>query len=77
VTVTAYVTVTASSGDVDRIKPAMAAISDAIERVNVVAGDVDYVVKARVDGLSDLKRIAAAIRELDGVESTETYIGMD
>ncbi|MFB6091304.1 MAG: Lrp/AsnC ligand binding domain-containing protein [Halobellus sp.] len=75
--VTAYVTVTASSGDVDRIKPAIAGIDEAIERVNVVAGDVDYVVKARVDGLSDLKGIAASLRELDDIEDTQTYIGMD
>ncbi|MFA1612403.1 Lrp/AsnC ligand binding domain-containing protein [Halobellus rubicundus] len=75
--VTAYVTVTASSGDVDRLKPAMAGIDETIERVEVVAGDVDYVVKARADDVSALKDVAAALRELDGIEGTETHIGME
>jgi DNA-binding Lrp family transcriptional regulator len=75
--VTAYVTVKASTGDVDRLKAEMAAIDDAVESVSVVAGDIDYIVKLRVDGPSDVKTVAASIHEMAGIEDTQTYIAMD
>ncbi len=74
---TAYVMVKASTGDVDRLKAEMAAVDDAVERVNVVAGDVDYIVTLRVDGPSDVKAVAASIHEMAGIEDTRTYIAMD
>jgi DNA-binding Lrp family transcriptional regulator len=74
---TAYVMVKASTGDVDRLKAEMAAVDDAVERVNVVAGDVDYIVTLRVDGPSDVKTVAASIHEMAGIEDTRTYIAMD
>ena len=75
--VTAYVMVKASTGDVDRLKPEMAAVDDAVESVSVVAGDVDYIVTLRVDGPSDVKAVAASIHEMAGIEDTRTYIAMD
>jgi len=75
--VTAYVMVKASTGDVDRLKSEMAAVDDTVERVSVVAGDVDYIVTLRVDGPSDVKTVAASIHEMAGIEDTETYIAMD
>ena len=75
--VTAYVMVKASTGDVDRLKGEMAAVDDTVERVSVVAGDVDYIVTLRVDGPSDVKNVAASIHEMAGIEDTRTYIGMD
>jgi DNA-binding Lrp family transcriptional regulator len=74
---TAYVMVKASTGDVDRLKAEMAAIDDTVERVNVVAGDVDYIVTLRVDGPSEVKTAAASIHEMAGIEDTRTYIAMD
>jgi len=74
---TAYVMVKASTGDVDRLKAEMAAIDDTVERVNVVAGDVDYIVTLRVDGPSEVKTVAASIHEMAGIEDTRTYIAMD
>ena len=74
---TAYVMVKASTGDVDRLKAEMAAVDDTVERVNVVAGDVDYIVTLRVDGPSEVKTVAASIHEMAGIEDTRTYIAMD
>jgi DNA-binding Lrp family transcriptional regulator len=75
--VTAYVLVKASTGDVDRLKAEMASIDDAVESVSVVAGDIDYILKLQVDGTGDLKRIAASIHEMAGIEDTQTYIAME
>ncbi|MBB6644956.1 Lrp/AsnC ligand binding domain-containing protein [Halobellus ruber] len=75
--VTAYVMVKASTGDVDRLKAEMASVDDTVESVSVVAGDIDYIVKLRVDGPSDVKEVAAAIHEMAGIENTQTYIAMD
>jgi DNA-binding Lrp family transcriptional regulator len=74
---TAYVMVKASTGDVDRLTEEIAAIDDGIESVSVVAGDVDYIVKVRVDGPSDVRDVATSIHELAGVENTQTYIAME
>ncbi|WP_336024743.1 Lrp/AsnC family transcriptional regulator [Halobellus salinisoli] len=75
--VTAYVMVKASTGDVDRLKSEMTALDSGVESVSVVAGDVDYIVKVRVDGPEDVKEIATAIHEMPGIENTQTYIAMD
>ena len=75
--VTAYVMVKASTGDVDRLKAEMASVDDAVESVSVVAGDIDYIVKLRVDGPSDVKAVAASIHEMAGIEDTRTDIAMD
>ena len=75
--VTAYILVKASSGDVDRLKAEMTSVDGSIESVSVVAGDVDYIVKLRVDGPGDLKDVAASIHEMAGIERTQTYIAMD
>ncbi|MFB6250222.1 MAG: Lrp/AsnC ligand binding domain-containing protein [Halobellus sp.] len=74
---TAYVLVTASSGDVDRLKSAIEGVDEGVEHVSVVAGDVDYVAKAQVDDPSELKTVATTVHELDGIESTQTYIAKE
>ncbi len=75
--VTAYIMVKASTGDVDRLKQAITDVDEGIESVNIVAGDVDFILKARVDGPGDVKTIAAAVQDIDGIEDTQTYIAMD
>ncbi|MFB6092067.1 MAG: Lrp/AsnC ligand binding domain-containing protein [Haloquadratum sp.] len=75
--VTAYVLVKASTGEVDRLKSAISSIDDAVRSVSVVAGDVDYVVKADVDDAAAIDEIAAAIREVAGIEATETYLARE
>ncbi|MFD1685651.1 Lrp/AsnC family transcriptional regulator [Halobellus litoreus] len=75
--VTAYVMVKAATGDVDRLKSEMSAIDGGVESVSVVAGDVDYIVKVRVDSPADVKDIATTIHEMGDIEDTQTYIAMD
>ncbi|MFC6615843.1 Lrp/AsnC family transcriptional regulator [Halopenitus salinus] len=75
--VTAYVMVKANTGEADRLKQQMAAI-DGVERVSIVAGDVDFIVTLSVETPADVKDVAAAsIQGLDGIESTQTYVAMD
>jgi DNA-binding Lrp family transcriptional regulator len=75
--VTAYVMVKASTGEVDRLKEAMLAVDEGVVSVDIVAGDVDFIVKTEVDSPADVKEIAASIHDVDGIEDTQTYITMD
>ncbi|MFB6155410.1 MAG: Lrp/AsnC family transcriptional regulator [Haloferacaceae archaeon] len=75
--VTAYIMVKANTGEADRLKQEISAI-EGVERANIVAGDVDLIVKVRVDSPGDVKDIAASkIQHIEGVEDTQTYISMD
>ncbi|MFB6281208.1 MAG: Lrp/AsnC family transcriptional regulator [Haloferacaceae archaeon] len=75
--VVAYVLVTAATGEAERLKAAMADI-DGVVSVDVVAGDVDFVVKVEVDSPEDVRGVAAdRIHAIDGVADTRTYIAMD
>lgn len=74
--VTAYVMVKALTGEADRIKQAIEAIDGVVE-VHIVAGDVDLIAKLDVEAPGDVKAIAAEqIHDVDGVDSTQTYIAM-
>ncbi|MFB6169181.1 MAG: Lrp/AsnC ligand binding domain-containing protein [Haloferacaceae archaeon] len=75
--VVAYVLVEASTGEADRIAAAMRAV-DGVESVHVVAGDVDFVVRVRVDSPAAVRAaVVSAITGIDGVENTRTYLAMD
>ena len=75
--VTAYVMVKANTGEADRLKTDLRAV-EGVEDAHIVAGDVDFIVKVKVDSPAAVKDIAAtAIQSLDGVEDTQTYIAMD
>ncbi|MFC4357605.1 Lrp/AsnC family transcriptional regulator [Halobium salinum] len=75
--VTAYVMVKANTGEADRLKSEMVGL-DGVESVNIVAGDVDFIVKVSVDQPAQVKEIVADhIQAIDGVEDTQTYISMD
>ena len=75
--VTAYIMVKANTGEADRLKHEMLELKDGITGVNIVAGDVDFIVKVAVDTPVDVKDIASAIQAIDGIEDTQTYIAMD
>lgn len=75
--VTAYVMVKANTGEADRLKGDILGLGDGIVDVSIVAGDVDFIVKARVETPVDVKDIASAIQAIDGIEDTQTYIAMD
>jgi len=75
--VTAYVMVKANTGEADRLRREISDLAG-VERANIVAGDVDLIVKVSVDSTEDVKEIAATtIQNIDGVEDTQTYISMD
>ncbi|WP_424017777.1 Lrp/AsnC family transcriptional regulator [Halorientalis pallida] len=75
--VVAYVMVKAHAGDADRIKADIDAVDGVVES-SIVAGDVDFIAKVEVDSPAAVKDVAASgIQEIDGVESTQTYIAMD
>jgi DNA-binding Lrp family transcriptional regulator len=75
--VTAYVLVKANTGEADRLRTEMKAI-DGVVSADIVAGDVDFVVKIRVESPVVVKSIAAeSIQTITGVENTQTYVAMD
>ncbi len=75
--VTAYVMVKAHTGDADRLKREIEAI-DGVEEAHIVAGDVDLIAKVSVETPAAVKDVAAThVQDIEGVESTQTYIAMD
>jgi DNA-binding Lrp family transcriptional regulator len=69
--------VKAHTGDADRLRESISEL-DGVSEVHIVAGDVDLIAKLQVDSPDDVREIAAsAIRSLDGVEDTRTYIAME
>jgi len=75
--VTAYVMVKAHTGDADRLKQEIEAI-DGVTEAHIVAGDVDIIAKVSVETPAAVKDVAAThVQDIEGVESTQTYIAMD
>lgn len=75
--VIAYVMVKANTGEADRLRQEIAAIEGVVD-CHIVAGDVDVVAKLDVADPKEVKRVAAdEIQQIDGVESTETFVAMD
>jgi len=75
--VIAYVMVKAHTGDADRLKDDIKAV-DGVAEAHIVAGDVDFIAKVNVETPAEVKDVAAThIQEIQGVETTQTYIAMD
>jgi len=75
--VTAYVMVKAHTGDADRLRNEIETI-DGVTEAHIVAGDVDLIAKVSVDTPAAVKDVAAThVQDIEGVESTQTYIAMD
>lgn len=75
--VIAYVMVKAHTGDADRLKNDIEAVDGVVE-AHIVAGDVDFIAKVNVETPAEVKDVAAThIQEIQGVETTQTYIAMD
>ncbi|MEF8809107.1 Lrp/AsnC family transcriptional regulator [Natronomonas sp.] len=74
--VVAYVMVKAHTGEADRLKQDIESIEGVVS-AHIVAGDVDLIAKVDVASPADVKDIAATeIQNLDGVETTHTYVAM-
>ena len=64
-------------GEADRLKAAIEAI-EGVDRAHIVAGDVDIIAVANVETPAGVKDIAATeIQDIEGVDTTQTYIAMD
>jgi DNA-binding Lrp family transcriptional regulator len=75
--VVAYVLVEASTGEADRLAAAMCAV-EGVDRVHVVAGDVDFVVRVTVDSPAAVRAtVVSEVSGIDGVADTQTYLAMD
>ncbi|MDT3434320.1 Lrp/AsnC ligand binding domain-containing protein [Haloarcula sp. 1CSR25-25] len=75
--VIAYVMVKAHTGDADRLKDDIEAVDGVVE-AHIVAGDVDFIAKVNVETPAEVKDVAAThIQDIQGVETTQTYIAMD
>lgn len=74
--VVAYVMVKVNTGEADRIKSELADLPGVVD-VHIVAGDVDFIVKVDADSPADVKAVSTtALREIAGVEDTQTYMAM-
>ncbi|MEF8780318.1 MAG: Lrp/AsnC ligand binding domain-containing protein [Haloferacaceae archaeon] len=74
--VVAYVMVKVNTGEADRIRSELSALPGVVD-VHIVAGDVDFIVKVDADSPGQVKEVATtALREVEGVEDTQTYIAM-
>jgi len=75
--VTAYVLVKAHTGEADALRAAIEDV-DGVEHAHIVAGDVDLITKVAVDSPAAVKDVAAtSIQNVEGVESTQTYVAME
>ena len=75
--VSAYIMVKGNTGDADRVREEILAV-DGVDACHIVAGDVDFIVKVDVETPADVKNVVAdAIRNVEGVEDTQTYIAME
>jgi DNA-binding Lrp family transcriptional regulator len=75
--VVAYLLIKANTGEADRLRRSIDGIGG-VDRVSIVAGDVDLIARVSVDSPADVKEIAAdAIQGIGGVEDTQTYVAME
>ncbi len=74
--VTVYVMIKANTGEADRLRREIEEL-DGVDRAYIVAGDVDIVVRARLESTADVKDLVAdGMHAISGVADTSTYIAM-
>ena len=75
--VRAFVMVKTAPGTVGRVTEAVREL-EAVREAHVVAGDHDLVAEVEAAEMYDvLDTVASAVRSLDGVADTRTYVSMD
>jgi DNA-binding Lrp family transcriptional regulator len=75
--VRAYILIKAHTGETERLRDQIGEVEGVID-VSIVAGDVDLIAKVEVDSPAAVREVAATtIHQIDGVENTHTYVGMD
>ena len=71
--ITAYILINQKPGDSDRIIKEMRKIEN-VEKISVVAGEYDIIVRVGIKSLDKLLKITNKIQMIDGVEETTTQI---
>lgn len=71
--ITAYILTILKPGSADKAIQEMRRI-DHVEKISVVAGEYDIVVRVQVDNLEELLDVTNRIQMIDGVEKTTTQI---
>ena len=73
----AFVFVDAAPGTAPKLPTLLAGV-DAVTEAHVVAGDHDVVVEIEAGSVYDvLSTVTEAVRPLDGVERTRTYVSLE
>ena len=69
----AYILVRARVGKLENILREAKRIEN-VENISVVAGDVDLIIKVKVDDLEKLMKLTDKLQLIDGVKQTTTYV---
>ena len=69
----AYILVKARIGKLENILKEAKKIEN-VENISVVAGDVDLIIKVKVDDLEKLMELTDKLQLIDGVRQTTTYV---
>ncbi|RLF45978.1 MAG: Lrp/AsnC family transcriptional regulator [Thermoplasmata archaeon] len=69
----AYILVRARVGKLENILKEAKKIEN-VENISVVAGDVDLIIKVKVDDLEKLMKLTDKLQLIDGVKQTTTYV---
>lgn len=73
----AFVFVDVAPGAAEKL-PALLTEIDAVTEAHVVAGDHDVVIEVEADAVYDvLSTVTEAVRPLEGVEETRTYVSLE
>jgi len=71
--INAYILISMRPGKTDSIIKQMRKIED-VEKISVVAGDFDIVVRVKVKNLEKLLKVTDKIQLIDGVKKTNTQV---
>jgi DNA-binding Lrp family transcriptional regulator len=71
-----FVMINAEPGSEKAVYDALMQIKG-VREVVPVYGETDFITIADVDGINDLNMIVLKVREIHGVTSTETILGME
>lgn len=71
-----FVMINAEPGSEKAVYDALMQIKG-VREVVPVYGETDFITIADVDGINDLNMIVLKVREIHGVSSTETILGME
>ncbi len=71
-----FIMINAEPGSEKAVYDALTAIRG-VREVVPVYGETDFIAIADVEGIADLNMIVLKVREIHGVTSTETILGME